>query len=393
MISVLLIIALLMLGIVFSVYVSYFSLVVRTKKKEDYLRLIDQLLDQPANFQELPSVTVLIPAYNEESNIFRKLRNISTYDYPKEKIEVILLDDSSSDKTCKVASKAFEMLGLKGRIMRNDCRTGVNALFNRAIPSVDTDLVLLTDADVAASKDALKKTVIVAVGLEEVGAVTGKMLLSTEKKSMASSVEADYRVFYDLMSTCESAIYSTFPGYGAFILLRKSAFAPIPIYQGSSDGNLSLGVIRKRLKYIYVPQVVFFAKTAEKISDQRMQKVRRAARLIQSTFLNRDLLFNEKYEAFGKTIFPLRFAMMTICPPSFFIGLGSLFLASMYFCWPLSLSLIIGATLLFYVNKRVGKNTRVPLWSFLFHQLYLVLGLLMSYRKMSIWKPRARKSY
>jgi biofilm PGA synthesis N-glycosyltransferase PgaC len=262
---------------------------------------------------------------------------------------------------------------------------GINATYNASIQSVQSDFVLLTDADVITEKDALKKAMAVMMNLDNVGGVTARMLQASEKSSLATYVEEGYRRLYDEMSICESAVGSTFPGYGAFILMRKSDFTLIEDHRGSSDGNISLGLIDHGKSYLYVPDIVFYERIAGSIMEQRRQKVRRASRLIQSLFLHKNLLFNRDREEFGTIIFPLRFIMIVISPLLFFIGSGALvsFLI-------LSNQLLLAPTLfLMFMALCFGiryKNVSKTLRSFLFHQFYLMLGLLMSYRKFVVWQ-------
>lgn len=380
----LLVVAFFSWSIVISTYVLYLVLVLRTSKKERYLDAIHRSLSTPADPKELPPVTILIPAHNEEHNIARKLENIAEYDYSREKIEVILLDDFSTDKTCEIASECFARLKMNGRIKHNDRRMGVNTTYNTWIQTVQTDFVLLTDADVVTERDALKKAMVIMMSFDNVGGITARMLQENEESSVATHVEKGYRLFYDVMSTCESAVYSTFPGYGAFILLRKSDFTPIPDYRGSSDGNLSLNLIRNGKNYLYIPDIIFYERTAGSIMEQRKQKVRRASRLIQSIFMHRDLLFNRDRQKFGTTIFPLRFTMTVISPPLFFAGLAA-FILLLTLSNPLLLApLFLTSFLLCFGIKY--RNLSSIFRSFLFHQFYLVLGLLLSYRKFAVWQ-------
>lgn len=99
-------------------------------------------------------------------------------------------------------------------------------------------------------------------------------------QTTAVQIERPYRNFYDTMCIAESALHSTFPGYTNFALVRRSAFPPMPIEYGSSDGNISLAIIRKGLRFIYVPNIVFYEPIVDKLGEQVRQKTRRAARMI-----------------------------------------------------------------------------------------------------------------
>jgi cellulose synthase/poly-beta-1,6-N-acetylglucosamine synthase-like glycosyltransferase len=234
--------------------------------------------------------------------------------------------------------------------------------------------------------DALRKAVKVISNVENVGGVTGTMAPMTNSSTMATTVERSYRDLFDRMSTAESALHSTFTGGGGFALIDKRVFSPIPLDRGSTDANISLSVIKKGYRYLYVPQTFSIEPISSEIKDQTKQKMRRASRLIQSTVMNRDVMFNKKYGEFGTTIFPLRFMMFLVCPLLTFVGaFSTLFLAFSY-------SVILGGLLLglgcisFLVGTRMKGGLLNSIVSLVMQQSYLLLGLFLAGKRMSTWK-------
>jgi cellulose synthase/poly-beta-1,6-N-acetylglucosamine synthase-like glycosyltransferase len=369
------------------VYLLYFLLVLRTRKKTEYLTLIGKALDEQLDPLILPYVSIIIPTFNEEDVISRKLQNIAALDYPREKIEILVIDDCSTDKTVEIAQVMFDKLQLSGKVVKKSTRSGVNSSYNLGFTESKGELILTTDADVTFDADALVKAVKVLKAFKNAGGITGKMVPVSKCSTSAVTIENLYRGFFDHMSVAESAIYSTFPGYTCFTLLKKSAFAPLPLHYGSSDGNISFATIRKGLKFLYVPSIVFYEPISFKVREQIKQKIRRATRLIQSTLANKDLIFKAKYESFGRIILPLRFAMMTVLPILFFVGIIAIFLAFLQLSMVIAL-LFMGFLLLCIF---VGALTRLPLLSllssFVFHQFYLLVGLFLSWKGAAVWKP------
>jgi biofilm PGA synthesis N-glycosyltransferase PgaC len=370
---------------VFAVYGLYVMLILRNSKYDKYVQQINYYLLKSLGNQDLPNVTITIPAYNEEHTIGGKLQNIVELDYPQEKIEVIIVDDCSTDRTKKVANDLLKQLGLHGKIVKSSERKGANASYNAGILHASNSLVLKTDADVLLETDALKKAVQIISNIENIGGVTGIMVPVTNKATTATRLENTYRTLLDKMLIAESALHSTFPGNGGFTLLKKSCLTPISITYGSTDGNLSLTIIKKGFRHIYVPHTFSYEIIRHKLKQQVKQKVRRSIRLIQSVIMNRDILFNKKMDAFGTVIFPLRFGIFVICPGLTFVGAISLFF------WLSSYSIILASVLplalilVFYVG--ITKNTRF-LSSFatlIAQQGYLLLGLLLAGKPKSIW--------
>jgi len=382
-----------LLGAVFIVYFLYFVMVLDTNKKNEYLDKISKILATQIDFQKLPSVSVLVPAYNEEETIYNKLKNISEFDYSKERIEVLVLDDCSTDNTQEMAKKGFEEFALRGKILRNETRVGVNASYNKGMAEANFEYVLTTDADAEIPRDTLRMAAKILMHLGDVGGVAAKMIPVSNENTVATKIESAYRGFYDSMLTAESAIFSTFPGSTSCALIRKSAFSPISSQYGSSDGNISLSIIKSGSRFIYVPNIVYYEPVSQEINEQRRQKIRRAARLIQSTLMNWNMFFNRKYKVFGKFIFPLRFLMHVLCP----VLMVCAFALILVFAYSLSLTLLILVLAFSGIILLLGSKANVSvlnlITSFLMHQIYLCLGFFLSFRRMDVWKRIERRSF
>lgn len=372
------------------IYGLYFLLVFRNPKQRDYLALVETAFMTEIPLERLPNVSILVPAHNEEEVVSKKLQNIAAIDYPSEKIEVILIDDCSDDKTAEVARQVLNELSLNGKTIMNSERLGVNALYNRAVAESRSDLILTTDADVTFDKDALIKAVKVLNSFRDAGGITGKMIPVSNDLTSAVLVEKSYRGLYDSTSTIESAIHSTFPGYAGFLLMKKSAFSPMPANYGSSDGNISLSIIRKGLRFLSIPGISFYEPISLRIAEQRRQKVRRAARLIQSVFANKDMLFKNEYKSFGSTIFPLRFAMMILAPLFFFIGITATACAVLCVSTALCLLLTFVFLLCVYSGAKITLHKLNIFSSFVVHHFYLLMGLFFSRKEVTVWRPHAQ---
>lgn len=372
------------------VHVAYFHYVLRNRRKRGYLRALDEAMIRTPESNQLPKVSILIPAHNEEKVIEAKLRDVAAWQYPPDKVEVILIDDSSTDKTNTIAERVFSELSLAGKIVKNSKRIGVNESYNKGLRESTGDMIVHTDADAMVDYDGLLKSVKVLDAFPEAGGVTSRIVPISRNRTTAVRIEKAYRNFYDALSVAESAIHSTFPGNGPFILVRRSAF-PLMIDYGSSDGNISLAIIRKGLRFLYLPNVAFYEPIPERLREQIRQKLRRSARMIQSAWLNRDILFNHDCGAFAELIFPLRMWMMLISPLLFVVGcisaLAALLFLPMYCSFLLAVLLLIS-----YFGNRLGSGSLRLLWSLLIHECYLLGGLLLSGGKRSTWRPVQRSS-
>jgi len=380
------------IGIVFVIYALYFILVLRTEKKKEYIEKLTKVIEKPINPEELPSVTVLIPVYNEEKTIYAKMKNTSEFNYPLDKIEVFVLDDNSTDKTREIANSAFKDFNLNGKILQNVTRKGVNYSYNQAVAQVNSEFILTTDADAVIPSDSLLKTVKVMVNFEDVGGVAVRMIPVNNKTTAATRTAVAYADSYTSMLVAESAIVSTFPGSTSCMLIRTSAFSPISVSYGSSDGNISLSIIKKGFKFILAPCIEYHEPISTALPELMKQKTRRATRLIQSTLFNSNVLFTPKYLEFSRIIFPLRLLMMTLCPILTLSSIILLLAFAYYASLPLLVGLLVSATLVLVLGSKFNIKILNLITSFLTHQLYLCVGFLLSFKKMTVWGKIERKT-
>jgi len=270
-------------------------------------------------------------------------------------------------------------------ILKNKKRIGVNACYNKGVNEAKYDYVLTSDADVAIHEEALKRAVKILIQLEDVGGVTARMITVSRNITEATRIEDAYRNIFDNMMIAESAIFSTFPGYTCFALFKKAVFSKIACEQGSSDGNISLTIIKNGFRFILVPYLLFYEPISHKIKEQKKQKIRRASRLTQSILMNRDMFFNKNYRDFGRLIFPLRYLMQTACPVLIFLTILSMIVWTYSISWIITLiSIISNCAIIFF-----GLKTNIKIFSlfasFFIHQTYLFLGFIFSFRKHHIW--------
>ena len=307
-------------------------------------------------------------------------------------MEVIVVDDASSDQTDKIAETALSKTRLNGKILRNLERVGLNASLNRAIEAASNDLICITDSDVTLEKNSLRKVIAVLERMNDVGGVTGNIVPSFAHHNTVAGMEEDYRRFSNRSMLVESYRHSAFPGSGVLLVFKRSKLSNlIPVEYGSTDANLAMSIIKGGGRFIYVPFADVYERMPDKLEQHRLQKVRRAKRLIQVVNHNIDVLFDRKYGDFGKVVFPLKFFMLELCPLLLLVGAFSLFahvlLSQNFFVYGLSTIVLISAGVAVKSSKRFSDL----FFGFIIHQLYCVVGLFSSFRKGTFWKKIDRK--
>lgn len=377
------------ISFVFSIYLLYFAFIYRnTTEVARYVSKIEHLQSNP----NLPKLSIIIPTYNEAKVIRRKLENISHLDYPIEKLEVIVIDDCSNDGTEEIAEKTLAEFKLNGKVLKNSERIGLNESLNIAIREASNTIICITDADVTLEKSALRNSVAVLEKFEGAGGVTGRIKPVFSKEGIAAKSESSYRNYYHQCMLAESSLHSAFPGNGPLIIFNESLIHSfIPVNYGSTDANIAINIIKSGQRLLYVPNAVVYEPVPETVSQQKLQKVRRAKRLIQAFLHNMDVLVNEKYGKFGTLIFPLKFSMHVVCPILTFLGAISILLfivLSENFLFQFAFVLFLMSLLIILTIQHHVRDFSL---SFLFHQVYLLLGLISLLNRSSVWKKIERK--
>ena len=254
-----------------SAYVLFYSYVMHHAKKPWNLK-IDE------NYQ--PSISILVPTHNEAENIAKKLENIQAVDYPKEKIELIITDDASEDKTLvKINELLKRDLGFKVKIIKQESRGGKAVALNVALKFVSSSIVIVSDADTLWPSNVLKKAMPYLAD-PTIGAITGQGLNEQANESWVTKGEDNYLQLTSSIRLGESKIHSTIRFEGGFCAYKRAAFSQFDCESGSDDSGTALEVIQHGYRTILVPDAVFYTSFPTSLKGKLKIKVRRANQLI-----------------------------------------------------------------------------------------------------------------
>lgn len=106
--------------------------------------------------KKFPKVSVIIPAYNEEKKILVSIKSLLRLNYPKNKLEIIVVNDGSTDNTRKVVED-FIKTSKKNIILINQTNKGKGVALNKGIKVSTGEYVACLDADSRVLQDSLKK--------------------------------------------------------------------------------------------------------------------------------------------------------------------------------------------------------------------------------------------
>jgi cellulose synthase/poly-beta-1,6-N-acetylglucosamine synthase-like glycosyltransferase len=300
-----LLIALISVGLVhIGIPFAYFLAMSRYTSRQGYgLDVVDR---------EEPTVTILVPTYNEASVIEKKLQNLSEISYPKDKIQLLLVDGASNDDTVEISKNALKTTGLNGTILQEKNRKGKSFGLNLALKQASGELICISDAECTWDNNALKNATRYFTD-STIGSVSGIHQILGRKDVLSVGVENSYRSIYRMLRIAESKIHSTPIAEGEIQLLRRNSFVGFDTSVGGDDTSAALGMVEKGLRAIAAEDVIFYEPTPSNWHSRFAQKIRRGQHIFQAFVLHRRLLF-KKGSVFSRLIFPMEFFFYVINP-------------------------------------------------------------------------------
>jgi len=269
-----------------------------------------------------PTISIIIPTYNEEKTIKKKLDNLLQVDYPKEKIEIIVVDSASSDKTPEIVEEwAKKHPEIKLKFIREPERRGMVPAINHGVKYAQNKIILKTDADCFLLKDSIKNAVKYLAD-EGVGSVAGLHIIKSFKETNPVNVEKTYRNFYRWLRIGESKLWSTVLYEGEFMLIKRRILEEVGGFDeniGADDVPIALKLAANGYRAIIAQDVYFIEMTPYSWRERLRQKVRRGRHVIQSLVSYSRKLDNTPL-TFKLLIYPME-AYIYIINPVLFIPL------------------------------------------------------------------------
>ena len=192
--------------------------------------------------------SLIVPAFNEEKIIKKKLDNCMSLDYDKNKYEILVIDDYSSDKTASIASRYAGKHKII-KLIKNQLSKGKVGCVNTALKFAKNEYIAITDSDVILEKDILKKS-IMHISKNGIGAICGIQKLVAKKKNSAFSVEDAYRKIYTKLRLFESWIDSAPVFHGQFMVVKKSVIKKLPAFYDDTDIAIKIRKLGYKTKYV-----------------------------------------------------------------------------------------------------------------------------------------------
>ena len=316
------------------------------------------------------TVTVMIVAHNEEDVIYNKLLNVIDNDYPKNKIKYLVASDNSTDQTNTIVKNFInDRLDLNIKLYTSQEHKGKTNAQNEAQKLVDTEILIMTDANSIFEKNAISELVS-SFTEDDIKYVCGALKYVNTKNVTAES-ESSYWNKELKSRLIESNIKTITAGNGAIYACRNSAYITIPSIEcHDSSMPYYYGIHNQRA--LFNENAVAYEKAGETIEDEYTRKVR-MNRVILLHIKNGIKVINVfKYGWFSYFYFGHRTSRYLLWFNHLLVFVSNIILVSIYahIIW----KIILGIQILFYLTGFLGKDSKSKIQHMIYYYCITVLA-------------------
>lgn len=337
-----------------------------------------------------PQVSLIIPAYNEENCIANSIQNKLNLNYPKDKLEIIVVSDGSTDRTEEIVAK-FEKDGIK--LIKQNPRAGKTQALNRAVNIAKGQIIIFSDANSMYHPEALK-ALLKNFADPEVGYVTGQMKYVNPDGSMMGDGYTTYMKYENFLRERETFVGSIVGVDGGIDAVRKHLYKPMNPDQ-LPDLVLPLQIIHQGFRVVYEPRAILEESVLASPKDEYRMRVRVALRAFWAIKDMKSLLSIRKFGIFAvqlwshkvlRYLVPYAFILLYIT--NLFISHTHLFFTS--FFW-LQNSFYLLSFIAFILDKTGKKVSKLN-----FALYFVLINIAAAHafikflqgKKQILWTPR-----
>lgn len=218
---------------------------------------------------ELPSVSLLIAAHNEETVIEERLRNALACDYPADRLEIVVASDGSTDATGRIVRR-YASRGV--RLLEDARRQGKAATLNSAVARLRGEIVFLSDANTHTDPAALRHMVRWFADAH-VGVVCGRLALTDP--DTGRNADSFYWRYETFLKRCEGRLGALLGANGAIYAIRRELYTAIPANTIIDDFVIPLTArLRKGCRIVYECEAVAREETAPDVQAEFRRRAR-----------------------------------------------------------------------------------------------------------------------
>jgi len=277
-----------------------------------FMALRGNLKNKKSSYE--PHVSIIIPALNEEKLIEKRIDNLLQLDYPRDKYEIIVVDDGSSDNTYKIVERMLKKHKTNSepslKLIKAGERKGKAAAINLGKQHAQGDIILVTDANSLFSRNVLKEMMPYFYD-PDIGAVGGRYVVSNPENKLSSSESFYWDLEYIMLrgeSTLQSACF-----FNGSINAWRGNIIEADTKVLSEDLEMAIQVRRAGYQIQYEPEAVANEPGATTSVDQIKQRKRTAIGTLQCLYKHRTYFLIPR-DLYSLLIFPSHKGLTMVSP-------------------------------------------------------------------------------
>ena len=264
-----------------------------------------------------PSVSIIVPAWNEENTILKTIFSLLKINYPKDKLSIIVVDDGSTDNTWKVVQRFARNKQVK--LLRKE-NGGKYTALNYALCSIDTELVGCLDADSVADSESLVRVMSYFEKDPNIMAVAPSIIAFRSKNIIQNAQKAEYdmSVYIKKMLGFLGAIHVT---PGPLTIFRKKVFDDLGPYRhahNTEDMEIAYRMQKNHYRIEQCNDAYVYTSTPLTVKKLYRQRLRWIYGFINNTIDYRKILFRKNYGNFS--LFTIPSSIISIFAVGFLFG-------------------------------------------------------------------------
>jgi cellulose synthase/poly-beta-1,6-N-acetylglucosamine synthase-like glycosyltransferase len=254
------------------------------------LWLIGRLSARPVpdeeGVEEWPTVSISVPAYNEEQQIEELIKSLLALDYPRDRLQILVISDASSDATDEIVRR-YEAEGIG--LLRLEARGGKTKAENAAAPHLTGDIIINTDASIRIAPDAVKPLV-AAFQDERIGCASGRDVSVGSAEEAGNVGESGYVGYEMAVRDLETRVSGIVGASGCFYAIR-SHLHRLPLPESlSRDFAAALHTREHGYRPVSVSRSVCYVPRTTSLRKEYRRKVRTITRGMRTLGHKRALL-------------------------------------------------------------------------------------------------------
>ncbi|MFA6258365.1 MAG: glycosyltransferase family 2 protein [Candidatus Paceibacterota bacterium] len=254
--------------------------------------------------EKYPRVTIIIPCWNEEKTVYKTIRSVFNLNYPKNKINTIIVDDGSTDNTWKVISKFSKYPNVKVLKKENG---GKYTALNMGLSYTNTEFVGCLDADSVADENSLVRLMHFFEKKPEIMAVTPSIIIQKTNNIIERAQRAEYNigVFIKKSLGLMGAIHVT---PGPLTIYRKKVFDDLGPYRhahNTEDMEIAYRMQKNHYQIEQCHDAYVYTNVPTSIKKLFKQRLRWIYGFLNNTLDYKGVLFRKKYGNFALFTLPM----------------------------------------------------------------------------------------